>query len=150
MASMKAPLPPPYFKIVQTKDSSGADELSVVPSAWEKEGFLLWPPLEKISKTDILKMLKCADSVPQADWISYPAKVKRTGIDSYKSANKILTNMMDKSDSSSETDGNISHHPNHTRRRTHQKLHTNSDASTTNIISSLVSSVTKNKLLCIR
>lgn len=144
---MLPPPPPPYFKIVQTFEKQGTDEkkmLAIVPSGWESNGVLMWP--ESYSQNDFMKRLKDAKSIPSDDhsWTPYAGtKVKRTGIATYKEAEKILKDMMPNSDSSSSTDDGVHDVISETVRRTRKHpLQTNQSAQ----ISTFNAIVSKNKV----
>lgn len=102
-------IPPPltsFFKIVQTREAGKCKpSLSLVPSAFEKNGILYWP--QNLNTTDMVKIIKDANSVPQAGWLELPAKVKRTSIPTWKIGSKILKDMMAQSDTSNTENEDI-------------------------------------------
>lgn len=75
------------FKIVKTIENE-KPELSVVPEAWEQEGFLYWP--SKFCK-DGEKLSRDPESVPRKDWHKIPCVVKEADIESLKTANKLCS-----------------------------------------------------------
>lgn len=72
------------FKIVQTKEAGKpTPSLTVVPSAWESNGVLFWPP-KRIKNAN--KLIRDQNSAPECDWDQYPCKIKRDNFLLYESA----------------------------------------------------------------
>lgn len=69
------------FKIVSTSEPDG-DRLSSVPSLWEYNGILSWPPKNK----NILKLIKEERSKPSPDWKKMNCDLKRQNLFSYTQA----------------------------------------------------------------
>lgn len=93
----------PYFKIVQTSNK-GKFELCAIPSAWEQNGTLKWPPIDsKKSKAALkatAKLLEDANSVPRSDWREFKCVLKRTNIPTSEVAEAEIDVMMRESDTS--------------------------------------------------
>ncbi|CAG9760293.1 unnamed protein product [Ceutorhynchus assimilis] len=86
------------FKIVQTREPGHKlPSLSIVPSAWEKDGTLFWPPAKK--KGLLFKIIRDGNSRPETDWVPQPCTKKRQTFLSYEAADLELTAMQTKSDS---------------------------------------------------
>lgn len=86
------------FKIVQTKEPGRKlPSLTIVPSAWERSGTLLWPPTTK--KGLLPKLVRDGNSRPEKNWVPQPCTNKRHTFLSYEAAELELTAMEQKSDS---------------------------------------------------
>ncbi|XP_063635192.1 uncharacterized protein LOC134805937 [Cydia splendana] len=106
------------FKIVQTLERGGY-RLTVVPSLWESNNILRWPPKSK----NILRVIKDESSKPGTDWEKMKCNVKRRQLSSYAQAEMELEIM----ERQSETDVNELQHDqtlSHSNIQAHQELDT--------------------------
>lgn len=69
------------FKIVSTSEPDG-DRLCIVPSLWEFNGILSWPPKNK----NILMLIKEERSKPSPDWKKMNCDLKRQNLFTYAQA----------------------------------------------------------------
>lgn len=150
--SMQPPQPPaPYFKIVQTNEpGSPKPLLALIPCGWEKNGILWWPS-NGTNKQEIAKMMKNPACLPQVGWLETAAKVKRTGIETYKNGQKMLNDMLDQSDSSTTDDND--ERQNNIRRRNVSGKPINADAERINFNAMMVRcalhyAVNMHKIIC--
>lgn len=93
----------PYFKVVQTS-SKGKFELCAVPSAWECNGILKWPPMDNNKKATInaiTKLMQNASSVPGQNWKEFRCVLKRTNLLTMEDAEAQIDAMTNESDTSS-------------------------------------------------
>ncbi|XP_047028718.1 uncharacterized protein LOC124636601 [Helicoverpa zea] len=77
------------FKIVQTIEY-GVQKLTVVPTLWESNGIVRWPP--KTVKF-ASKLIKDGNSRPGPEWSSFKCVLKRNCIPTFEEANKELYQM---------------------------------------------------------
>lgn len=90
------------YKILQTQENE-RELLTVVPSLWETDGLVSWPPIrcDAAMKMDYKKRLMDGNSVPHPDWKRIRCKLKRT-FETYEEAQKEWKTMSDKSDTESD------------------------------------------------
>lgn len=87
------------YKIVQTKED-GKDFVTIVPSRWEKDGMLKWPPKKDGKARELYqKLMKNADSSAPDGWNSVKCRLKRE-FETYAQAKLEWKSMSDKSDTS--------------------------------------------------
>lgn len=80
------------YKIVQTVEK-GKKTLVVIPSLWENEGKLWWPP-----RNIQFKVMKDEQSKPGNDWKLMKCILKRSNILTYQQADSELSFMEENSD----------------------------------------------------
>lgn len=92
------------FKIAQTNEK-GKLNLCVVPTGWESDGILWWPPAKsKMNNSTFLKMQCDGTSQPEADWVKVNCIIKRKDILSFAAASKECQYMISMSDTNSSSD----------------------------------------------
>lgn len=101
---MNSTMPQGSFKIVQTIEN-GALLLSVVPSLWEAEGILMWPPDKTNNK--IFQKVALPPGTLADGWKLFPCVVKRANIQTYAEAQKEQQQMSSNSDTSSYNEKQI-------------------------------------------
>lgn len=88
------------FKVVETLEN-GKKLLSAVPSAWEKDGHLYWPPIKRVSL--LQKLLSDVNSRPAAGWSRRACKLKRQGILTFAEAEDEVDRMEEYAGTSSDS-----------------------------------------------
>ncbi|CAH2988860.1 unnamed protein product [Chilo suppressalis] len=83
------------FKIVKTYENN-KDKLFAVPSFWEDKNILKWP------RKNEAKHIK-NESTPEADWKQLKCVVKRRNIPSYETAEYVLKEMLNHTDTEDDT-----------------------------------------------
>lgn len=83
------------FKIVLTIEK-GKKELTIIPTAWEKNGILSWP------KAKVEKLIKNEKSEPEENWFHIPCKLKRNYLNSWDVAEEELSRMLHEEDTEQE------------------------------------------------
>lgn len=104
------------YKIVQTVEGKKT-KLMTCPSGWEKNNILKYP------KNRLFTYIHDETSTPQPDWELMMCIVKRANISSYEEAEKIITDMTNRSDTDDADDNNYP-----------QKLYKNQAALNLNIV----------------
>ncbi|XP_041989258.1 uncharacterized protein LOC121740592 [Aricia agestis] len=84
------------FKIVQTSENNKI-RLFTVPSAWEDQNILKWP------RKMLTKYIKDEFSTPEGDWKQLRCTVKRQDIPSYETAEYVLKEMLNHTDTEDDT-----------------------------------------------
>lgn len=81
------------YKIVQTREK-GQTKLAIIPTSWEKNGKLWWPP-KKLE----YRLTKDEQSKPdKKEWTLMDCILKRNNIQTYEHANAELLTMEENSD----------------------------------------------------
>lgn len=83
------------FKIVQTIER-GLKQLTIVPSGWEYNNQLHWP------KLGAEKLIRTANSLPEANWFTMACKLKRNHLFNYEIAEEELNRMLENDDTEQE------------------------------------------------
>lgn len=84
------------FKVVQSNDKFGHQELSVIPHTWEKSGKLFCP--KNKSRAQMRKLLEDEGSIPEKGWIQVDCIVKRINLASLEAADEEIDLMESQSD----------------------------------------------------
>ncbi|XP_062549609.1 LOW QUALITY PROTEIN: uncharacterized protein LOC134214220 [Armigeres subalbatus] len=89
------------FVIVETRNSRGCKELSVVPDKWLRSSrsgqIVLWPNVKSVLEQE--KLLRDENSLPKKSWLKFKCTVKRNPMSSLTEAKRLLGELSGESSS---------------------------------------------------